>query len=697
MQDNKDTMTNPLLSDWQTPFGLPPFEQIEPAHYLPAFEQAMQEHWEEVDRVARQEAPPTFDNTIVALERCGVRLDRISRVFDNLTASHTNAQLQATEREMAPRLAAHHSRILLDSRLYARIDDLHEQRQQLGLDSQSLRVLERYHLDFRQAGAHLQGPQRDRLAAIAEELAGCYTRFSQNVLADEGAFVKVLTQDEELQGLPDFVRATARAAALARGHTDPQAHVITLSRSSLMPFMTFSENRALRQSLWQAWCQRGERLAEHNNLPLIRQILQLRLEQARLLGYANSAEKALADTMAGSPAAARKLLMTVWEPARRRAQEEYNDMLALARQRQPDDPPAQLHAWDWHYWAEQVRRDRYALEESQVKPYLQLSRLTEAMFHVAGQLFGLRFEPLANAPRYTEALQAWEVRDAQGQHVGVFISDNFARNNKRSGAWMSVFRGQSDLDSPVRPLVINNNNFSAPPQGEPALLSLDDARTLFHEFGHGLHGLLSQCRYPRLAGTQVLRDFVEFPSQIMENWLLQPQILQQFARHHLSGEPMPEALIEKILRASRFNQGFATVEYVSSALVDLALHENTRPEDLDPAAFEQDMLTQIGMPPAIGLRHRLPHFLHLFAGDGYASAYYVYLWAEVLEADAFQAFVQSGNLFDPDLAGRLKRHIFTQGNAVEPMQAFQALMGRPPRVEPLLVQRGLSAAALSEV
>lgn len=689
MTSNTTMHNNPLLSAWTTPFGIPPFEQIAPAHFLPAFEAAMQQHWEEVDQVAASSEAPSFDNTVVAMERAGRALDRVQLVFHNLTSSNTNADLQAIEREMAPRLAAHESRILLDDRLFARIDALWQQREQLGLDAQSLRVLERYHLDFRQAGAHLQPTQRERLAAIAEELAGCYTRFSQNVLADEGDFARLLTRPEELQGLPDFVRATARAAALARGHAEPEAHVITLSRSSLMPFMTFSENRPLREQLWKAWCQRGQRLADHNNLPLIRQILQLRLEKARLLGYRTSADRALADTMAGNPKAVRDLLLTVWEPARRRARQEYEDMLALARERQPQQPPESLQAWDWHYWAEQVRQARYAIEESQIKPYLQLHRLTEAMFHVAHELFGLRFVPLSQPPRYTLALQAWEVLDEQG-HVGVFMSDNFARGNKRSGAWMSVYRGQSNLDESIRPLVINNNNFSAPPDGEPALLSLDDARTLFHEFGHGLHGLLSQCRYPRLAGTQVLRDFVEFPSQILENWLLQPQILQRFATHHQTGEPMPQTLIDKILQASRFNQGFATVEYVASALVDLALHECTDLDALDPEAFEQDVLHQIGMPAAIGMRHRLPHFLHLFASDSYASAYYVYMWAEVLEADGFQAFMQRGNPFDPELARKLKDHIFTQGNAVPPMQAFEAFLGRPPRVQALLEQRGLA-------
>jgi peptidyl-dipeptidase Dcp len=683
---------NPLLSPWNTPFGIPPFESFLPGDFEPAFEQAMAEHLAEVDAIVQQSAAPDFDNTVVALERSGQALQRVSAVFFNLSASNTSEALQAVERVMAPQLAAHESRIRLNTALFARIDAVHAQSAQLGLDAESQRVLERYHLDFVLAGARLNEAQRARLAEISQELAGLYTRFSQNVLADEGEFSQVLRTEEELQGLPDFVRTAARQAALVRGLNDPQAHVITLSRSSLMPFMTFSPCRPLREQLWRAWCLRGERLAAHDNRPLIRHIMGLRHEQARLLGYRSSAHKALADTMAGSPETARQLLTTVWGPAKDRARQEYADMLALAREEQPGQAPETIEPWDWHFWAERVRARRYAIEEAQIKPYLQLHKLTEAMFHVAGRLFGLQFRPLHDHPRYTEALKAYEVLDEQGQHVGVFVADNFARQNKRSGAWMSTFRDQAGLLH-ARPIVINNNNFVAPAAGAPALLSLDDARTLFHEFGHGLHGLLSQCHYPRLAGTAVLRDFVEFPSQILENWLLQPAVLRQFALHHATGEPMPDALIDKILQAKTFNQGFATVEYLASALVDLALHEHEDPASLDPTAFEQEVLAALDMPAGIGMRHRLPHFLHLFAGDGYASAYYVYLWAEVLEADGFEAFVHSGDIFEPTLARKLKDHIFTRGNAVPPMQAYEAFRGRPPLVDALLRQRGLQQDA----
>jgi peptidyl-dipeptidase Dcp len=682
---------NSLLSPWTTPFEIPPFEQIKDDEFSSAFAEAMAAHWSEIETIRSSTEPANFDNTIVALERSGRALARVKSVFFNLVGSNSNPALQAIEREIVPKLATHDSQIRLDGQLFARIESIYQQRSSLQLDEESLRLVERYFLDFRFAGAHLAPDERTRMAEISQSLARLYTAFSQNVLADEAEYAKLLTQESELAGLPDFVRSAARAAAEARGFKDPAAHVITLSRSLLTPFMTFSESRELRRELWQAWCLRGERLAAHDNRPLIQEILQLRHERAQLLGYNSSAHRALADTMAGTPEAVRELLMTVWVPAKTRAEAEYNEMLALAK-RDPKQPLASLEAWDWHFWAEKLRAERYALEESVVKPYFQLHKMTEAMFYVAGQLFGLVFKPLDQFPRYRPELSGWEVQSKDGEHVGVFISDNFARQNKRSGAWMSTFRNQAGLLEPSRPIVVNNNNFSAPAPGQPALLSLDDARTLFHEFGHGLHGLLSNCRYPRLAGTQVLRDFVEFPSQIMENWLLQPEVLRRFALHVKTGEPMPESLIDRIQKARGFNQGFATVEYVSSALVDLALHEQTDFSKLDPIAFEKTVLDQLGMPKAIGMRHRLPHFLHLFSSDAYASAYYVYMWAEVLDADGFEAFLESGDIFQPDLAKRLKDFVYSRGNSIAPMRAFEAFRGRLPQVAALLRQRGLVSA-----
>jgi peptidyl-dipeptidase Dcp len=641
---------------------------------------------QEVDAIAEQAEPPTFENTLVALERSGAPLTRVERVFSNLAASHTSPALQSIEREIAPRLAAHHSSIALNAALFARVAALHERKDQLGLDPESARLLERVHLDFVRNGAQLLGEARASFAQRATRLASLYTQFAQNVLADEARFQLVLRTEDELSGLPDFVKQSARQAALERGLEDENVHVITLSRASLTPFMTFSARRDLRQQLWAGWCARGEHAGPTDNRPIILEILELRLQQARALGYPSFADYALADTMAQNPGRVRSLLSRLWRPARERAIAERAAMQALAASEGCTDP---IEAHDWHFWAERLRSRDYELDEAELKPYLQLDRLVEAMFYVAGRLFGLRFTARTDLPRYVPSLRTWEVSDQEGRHLGVFMGDNFARSSKRSGAWMSVYRKQNGLLDPGRPIVVNNNNFSQAPEGKPTLLSVDDAHTLFHEFGHGLHGLLSECRYPRLAGTSVLRDFVELPSQIYEHWLLQPEVLQRFAVHVETGEPMPLPLMEKLLRARHFNQGFATVEYLSCAILDLDLHEKTSFQGLDLAAFEMEQLKALDMPEAIGMRHRLPHFQHLFAGASYASAYYVYIWAEVLDADGFDAFVEAGDIFDPETARRLHKEIYSVGNRVDPMQAYLAFRGRAPAVEPLLAQRGL--------
>ncbi len=674
---------NPLLQTWQTPFGMPPFERIQANNFPEAFEAALTEHQNELTLIANAPQAPSFDNTVLALESSGKLLDQTASIFFNLSASHTSPEIQAIEREMAPRLAAHHAALFLNEALFQRIDSLHQNKATLRLDPESLRVLERYHLDFVRAGAKLHAHERQIFAKNTERLATFFTQFSQNVLADESAYCMVLHSEDDLQGLPDFVRAAAKQLALERGLTQDNAHAITLSRSSLTPFMTFSQRRDLRQQLWQAWCARGENPGPHHNHPVMHEILQLRLAQAQLLGYKDFAEYALADTMAKSPKAARDLLLRVWQPARARALQEREDLVKLSGL-------SDLQAWDWHYWTERVRKEKFDLDEAQIKPYLQLSNLTQAMFYVAERLFGVRFKEVKDIARYHASVTGWEVSNAQGQHVGLFLSDNFARSSKRSGAWMSTYRDPSNMAQSVRPIVVNNNNFSQAPVGQPTLLSLDDARTLFHEFGHGLHGLLSTVRFPRLAGTSVLRDFVEFPSQVFENWLMQPEILQRFALHAQTGQPMPLALMQRILKAQTFNQGFSTVEYVSSALVDLALHENTSPDELDFTEFEARILKSIQMPPAVGMRHRLPHFSHLFSSNGYAAAYYVYMWAEVLDADGFDAFLEAGDIFAPEPAQRLYEHIYSAGNRQEPMLAYQAFRGRLPTVTPLLTKRGLA-------
>jgi len=678
---------NPLLIEWKTPYGLPPFAAVRAEHFEPAFDAALREHHAEVARIAANPAAPTFDNTIAAFDASGRLLARIGHLFHNLCSSETSPALQAVERTMAPRLAAHHSAIYLNERLFGRIDALHAGRDALGLSAEARRLLERVHLDFVLAGARLDDAAKQRFAAISERLAGLQTTFSQNVLHDESSWTLWLEGERDLAGLPDFVRAAAREAAQQRSR--PAGWAITLSRSLVAPFLTYSDRRDLREAAFRAWTQRGEHEGEHDNRPVAREILALRHEQARLMGYASFAEYALVDRMAGTPAAVARLLEQVWTPAKKRAAEERDALAALAASR---GESITIEPWDWRYYAEKVRQVRYAVDDAAVKPYFALDRVVEAAFDCAQRLFGLRFIPQPGIAAYHPDVKVYEVRGRDDRQVGVFLHDNFARPTKRGGAWMSSYRLQSRIAGDVLPIIVNNNNFAKGAPGEPTLLSLDDALTLFHEFGHGLHGLLSQVTFESLSGTQVLRDFVELPSQIFENWLLEPEVLKKHARHVETGAPMPEELVARLDQARRFNQGFETVEYTACALVDMALHARD-PQDLDITAFERDELARIGMPREIVMRHRLPHFLHLFASSGYAAGYYVYMWAEVLDADGYDAFLEAGNPFDPAVAERLRQYVYSAGNTLEPGEAFRAFRGRDPTVGPMLTKRGLAATA----
>lgn len=675
-------VTNPLLRPWNTPFGLPPYGDLHDEHFLPAIEEAMAEHRAEIAAIVANPAPASFENTIQAIDRSGLLLQKIALLFGNLSGSATSPSIQAIELTLNPKLAAHQTAIALDAGLFARIEAVYADRHQLGLDAESLRLTERVHLDFVLSGARLAGPQRERYAAIVEQLAGLTARFAQNVLADEAAFVLHLERESDLAGLPADLRAAAAAAAKDRGL---EGWVITLSRSLVSPFLSFSSRRDLRQRAYEAWLARGEHEGEHDNRPLIREILTLRQEQAQLHGYPTYADFILVDTMAGTPDAARALLERVWTPARSRALEELEALRSLAAEL---GEPTDIQPWDWRYLAEKLRQRRYELDDAEIKPYFSLEGVRAAIFDCAARLFGIEMRERADLPAYHPDVRSFEVH-RNGQLIGIFQADDFARPTKQGGAWMSELRGQARIDGErVLPLVLNNNNFN---RGEPTLLSFDDVRTMFHEFGHGLHGLLSDVGPARLAGTNVLRDFVELPSQIMENWALEPEVLRRHARHVDTGAPIPDALIERIRAAGNFNKGFETVEYLSCALLDLTLHQ-TDPAGLDPTAFEARELARIGMPAEIRMRHRLPHFGHLFAGDGYSSRYYVYMWAEVLDADGFQAFKEAGRLFDADTARRLLRHIFSAGNSVPPAEAYRAFRGRDPVVEPLLRARGLLPA-----
>lgn len=671
--------TNPFFEHWSTPFGVPPFDRIRPEHYPEALDRGMAEHLAEVAAITGNPEPPTFANTIEALERSGALFERVANVFGNLVSSLGGDDLQAIETDFAPKFAQHGNRISLDPALFARIDALFQQRGELDLTPEALRLLERRHLGFVRAGAALEGEAKTRMAEISERLAVLHTAFGQNVVHDEKEWHLELGADD-LDGLPGFVIEGARQAAAERGLA---GYAITLARSSIEPFLTFSRRRDLRKIAYAAWVARGEHDGPHDNRVLIPEILALRAERSRLLGYATYAEFRLADTMAASEANVARLTDEVWHAARHRADQEAARLLEVAR---GDGINGPLEKWDWLHFAERVRVAEYAIDEAELKPYFVLENIQQAAFDTASRLFGLSFEARPDIAGYHPDMRAWDVRDADG-HVGVFLADNYARAGKRSGAWMSSFRDQHGLDGAVSPIIINNNNFA---RGTPTLLSYDDAETLFHEFGHALHGLLSKVHYPSQSGTAVRRDFVEFPSQIYEHWLAVPATLQRYALHHETGEALPEALMERLLAAQTFNQGFATVEYTASAILDMALHTHPDPASLDVAAFEREMLGRIGMPAAIGARHRPAHFQHLFAGSGYAAGYYSYLWAEVLDADGFGAFEAAGDPFDPAVAARLRR-ILEAGDTRDPMDLYVEFRGEAPSTEALLRHRGLVA------
>ena len=681
-------MSNPLLQDWNTPYGLPPFAQIEAAHFAPAFEAALAEHRAELDAIAHQSATPSFENTLAAFDRSGRLLTRLEHLFYTLAASATSAELQAAQRVLAAPLAAHGNAVYMHAELFKRVDALHAERQALGLSPEQLRLLERLHLDFVRAGAKLQGESQRRYAQVVERLAELHTQFAQNVLADESGYQLLLQGEEELAGLPDFVRAAARQAAVDRGLGEG-VHAITLSRSHIVPFLTFSERRDLREQAWRAWVGRGEIAGETDNRAVAQEILSLRNEQARLHGHACYADYALADTMAGTREAVQGLLTQVWEPAKAAAEGErqlLEGMMASMGHR------FELQAWDWRFYAEKVRKARYDLDEAEVKPYFPLDAMVQALFDCAGRLFGLRFVAKPDVAGYHADVKVYEVQGADGALRGVFLQDNFARATKRSGAWMNALRWQARNEIGAVPVILNNNNFAKGAPGEPTLLSFDDARTLFHEFGHGLHGLLSDVEYERLSGTQVLRDFVELPSQLFEHWMSEPEVLKRHARHYQTGAVIPDALLAKLKAAELFNQGYETVRYTASALVDMAVHSLTDSQGPDITEFEAQTMAAYGLPAAIGMNHRLAHFQHLFAGSGYAAGYYVYMWAEVLDADGYEAFVEAGSPFDPQVAQALLNNIYASGNSREPREAYRAFRGRDAVVAPMLRGRGLLPA-----
>lgn len=683
---------NPAIATWAGPLGLPGFASIRDRDFEAAFAVALPAHLAEIEAIANNPEEPTFENTIVALELAGELRTRASDIFWNLAGANTNDTLQAMERKLSPEFSRHRSAITMNGALFVRINALYQKRESLGLDAEASRVLELTWKSFVRSGAQLNEADQARLAAINERLATLGTAFSQNVLADERDYALVLETPEDLAGLPDSVISSMAAAAEERGHKGK--HAVTLSRSIIEPFLTFSERRDLRETAFKAWVARGEGPGERDNRPLVAEMIKLRAEKAALLDFASFAHFKLDDTMAKTPENVRSLLETVWEKAVDRAAEETAELsrLIAAEGHNHDVAP-----WDWRHYSEKARAARYDFNEAEVNPYLQLEKMIEAAFHAAEKLFGLTFRQHEGVTTYHPDVRVFEVLDANGKRIAIFLGDYFARPSKRSGAWMSEFQEQHKLagdldDAGQTAIVVNVMNFAKAAAGEPVLITMDDARTLFHEFGHALHGMLSDVTYPSISGTSVDRDFVELPSQLYEHWLTVPEVLQRFAVHHQTGEAIPQALLDKMRAADKFNKGFANVEFTSSALVDMAFHalDPEQAANIDPMAFQADVLAELQMPEAIVMRHATPHFSHVFSGDGYSAGYYSYMWSGVLDADAFCAFKEAGDSFDTATADKLRRYIYSSGGSMDPEDAYIAFRGKLPSPEALLEKEGLA-------
>jgi peptidyl-dipeptidase Dcp len=681
-----NTDNNPLLAKWEGPYGgVPPFDRVQIALFKPALEAAMAEQLKEIEQIAANPAAPDFENTIAALERAGRTLNRVGTLYGVWGATMASPEYQAVQREMAPRLAAFNDQITQNEALFKRIEAVYNSPEKAKLNPEQQRVTWLYYTNFVRAGARLNADAKKRLSQINQQLAGLYTKFSQNVLAEETDQFLVLKSEDELAGLPQSLRDAAAAAAETK--KQPGTWVIMNTRSSIDPFLTYSDRHDLREKAWRMFVNRGDNGGEHDNNAIITEILQLRAERAKLLGYPTHAHWRLENSMAKTPERAMELMEAVWKPAVARVHEEVTDMQALADK---EGAKIKIEPWDYRYYMEKVRKAKYDLDQNEVKPYLQLEKLREGIFWVAGELFNFNFTPVTNVPVAHPDIRVWEVTDKTSKkHIGLWYFDPYARAGKRSGAWMNAYRVQERVNGEITTIVSNNSNFVKGKPGEPVLISWDDATTMFHEFGHALHGLNSNVTYPSVAGTAVARDYVEFPSQLLEHWLSTPEVLQRFALHYQTGKPIPQELVNKITRSATFNQGFATVEYLSAALVDMRLHL-AGDQKIDADVFERETLAQLGMPKEIVMRHRTPQFLHVFSSDAYSAGYYSYLWSDVLTADAFGAFVEGKGPYDRAVAERLRKYIFSVGNTVDPAEGYRGFRGRDPKIDALMKKRGFS-------
>jgi peptidyl-dipeptidase Dcp len=670
-----------LLAEWTGPYGgLPPLDRVEAGMFLPALRQGMADELAEIDAIASQSEPATFDNTMVPLQTAGASLERARTVFGIFASSLSTPEIREIQAELAPELSVHRSKINQNTQLYERVKAVAAGE----LDTAQRRLVDDYLLAFQRAGAGLDEAQRAEVAQLNQELSTLYNRFSDNLLHDEESYVLYITDEAQLAGLPDNIRAAMARAAAEREH--PGEWAVTNTRSSMDPFLTFAEDRGLREQVWRTYYSRGDNGDEWDNNALITQILQLRHQRAQLLGFTDHADYQLQDRMAKTPDRAIALMEQVWPHAVKKFEAEVAEMQQVADAR---GDGITIEPWDVRYYAELVRKERYDLDTTVLQGYLQLEKLREGMFWAAGELFGWQFAPVDDVPVPHEDVRVWKVLNADGSLRGLWYFDPYARQGKRSGAWMNAYRVQQRLEGDIVPLVSNNSNFVKGAPGEPVLISWDDANTLFHEFGHAIHGLASNVTYPGLAGTNVARDYVEFPSQLNEHWLPTEALLTKFALHHETGEPLPTALLDRLDAAANAGSGFATTEYLASALIDMELHQ-AGGEPIDPDAFERETLEKLGMPAQIVMRHRTPQFAHVFSGDGYSAGYYSYLWSETLTADVGEAFVEAGSYYDAETAKRLHDEILSVGNTVDPADAFRAFRGRDPEVGALLRARGFA-------
>lgn len=678
---------NPLLAVWTGDYGgVPPWDKVKPEDFPQAFDYAIAQQRREIDAIANNEAAPLFENTIVALERAGEMLDRVGTLYAIETSNMNTPAYEALDREWAPKLSAVNDEVTFNQKLFARIEAVYASRATAGLSQQQLRLTERVHDGFVRQGAKLDAAQKAEVARLNQELASLFSSFRSKLLADENTWT-VLDSASDLAGMP--ASYVASAAAAATEHELPGKWIVVNTRSSVDPVLSFASNRAVREKVWRKFVNRGDNGDANDTNAAIAKIVKLRADRAAVLGYPTHANRRMDDTMAKDPARAMDLMMRVWTPAVARVREEVRDMQAIANR---ERPRVTIEPWDYLYYAEKVRKARYDLDQSELKPYFELNNMINGSFYMAGRLYGLEFKEVSGTvPVFHPDVRVWDVTDkASGRHVGLFYGDYFARAGKRSGAWMTTYRSQSTFDGPKTTLASNNNNFTKGAAGEPVLISLDDAETLFHEFGHAIHAFLQNVEYPTLGGTP--RDFVEYPSQVHEHWVLTRDVLDRFARHYQTGAPMPQALVDRVKRSEKFNQGYATVSYLSSAIVDMKLH--TLPDGVvDPDAFERQTLADLGMPREIVMRHRLPQFGHLFSSDAYSAGYYSYLWSEVMDADTWKAFEETGDVWNPAVAAKLRANILSNGNIIDRADAYRAFRGRDPDVNALLEVRGFPTGA----